>query len=208
MDTLAIWFSILVAITGCGQFFSVKKNAQSASKSPEAVVKTTLIEGNHLSGIFKDKAGNLIDLKELSDKPVVLMFAQKRCQGCQEEALEILSSFRYEEKKSDVIHFITVMVQAKSDRVIDQWKLNLQRNSENTLGLVPEWLHGIDSQNHDLYYRYFDPERTGSPLTPAMVLFYPYKKELMTFTGRGEIPEGQSLTNYLNEQGFYWEQKK
>lgn len=207
MDALKLLLLFPALLTGCGQFFSTQQNAGSGSQKPEAMVATRTLELNELSGQFKSESGDQINLKDLSEKPVVLMFAQKRCQSCQEEAVEILSSFRYEDKKSDVVNFVTVLVQAKNENVIDQWKNNLKRNPKNKEKLVPQWLHGIDNLNHDLYYQFFDQSRSGPPLTPAIVLFYPHKKEILSFTGRGNIPDDMSLPVFLNKQGFFWEQK-
>ncbi|NRA44149.1 MAG: hypothetical protein HRU09_04230 [Oligoflexales bacterium] len=123
------------------------------------------------------------------------MFAGVTCSTCIAETKEIIASFKKGPAKSDVVNFVTILV--------DNNRINLWKRA--FVDTKPEWLHGHELSG-DLYFTYF-PKQPGDaefPLTPAMVLYHPFKNEL--FLHKGTEPLGEvSLVDYIRTHVGLWE---
>ena len=148
-----------------------------------------------LQGSFINEDGEEVFLTDLQDKPIVLMFAAVTCSTCIAETKEIIASFKKGTAKSDVVNFVTVLVDNKR---IDRWKRAFKEEK-------PEWLHGYELSG-DLYFTYF-PKQPGDPefpLTPAMVLYHPFRKELFLNKGTESLGE-VGLIEYIRSHVGLWE---
>lgn len=178
-------------INACAQFYTTKTNTESDNN------ETIIIHNSNdfLEGQFIDEDGNEVFLADLQDKPIVLMFAGVTCSTCIAETKEIIKSFKKGSAHSDVVNFITVLV---DNRRVDRWRRAFGDKQ-------PEWLHGHELSG-ELYFTYFpkqaeDPE---FPLTPAMVIYHPFRSELFLHKGIESIRE-IGLVEYLKSRVGLWE---
>ncbi|MFK7825090.1 MAG: TlpA family protein disulfide reductase [Oligoflexales bacterium] len=182
--------SLCLFLGSCAQFYTTK----TTSDNSQATVVIQSVEDN-LEGSFINENGDEVFLADLQDKPIVLMFSAVTCSTCITEAKEIINSFKKGAAKSDVVNFVTVLVDNKR---IDRWKRAFKEKK-------PEWLHGYELSG-ELYFKYFprqadDPE---FPLTPAMVLYHPFKNDLFLNKGLESLGD-VSLVDYIRSHVGLWE---
>ena len=184
------YLALCFVFGSCAQFYTTKT-------TPDKTGVTVVVQdaGSKLAGSFIDENGDEVFLADLQDKPIVLMFAGITCGNCIAEAKEIIASFKKGPAQSDVVNFVTVL----DNKRISRWRRNFQEKQ-------PDWLHGYTT-NDDLYYTYFpkQAEDTEFPLTPAMVLYHPFKNKLFLHKGTEPLGDDISLVDYIRAHVGHWE---
>ena len=113
----------LLGLLGCSSFLYLSgcgKNLDtvvSGGKTNHDVISP----GEFLDGDIVLVTGESIQLKELRDQPVVLVFSLPTCISCVAESKEMVQSLEHPEKNPSKIHLITVLAGADQEEAL-AWK--------------------------------------------------------------------------------------
>lgn len=160
MDTLVkslITFFLLSLAAGCGSSIAdIKDTRQNLGALP---TKESVSDGASLRGTFIDLDTKIQNLEKLTDKPLVLVFAQDLCSDCYEEHETWINSLKQANISPENVHIVTVLVGA-TQADATAWHADVKA----------PWTVGIDDKLK-LYKSYFG-DAFG---TPALVVGVPGK---------------------------------
>jgi len=181
---------ILAFSSSCAQFFDQSAVSQNnAAGNVESGRVDIPFEGS-----FTREDGETVYLADLKDRPVVLMFASRCCEYCIEEAVEVLKTMDPEVRNTDVVNFVTVLVDMKD---MDLWRSRLPGEKK------PAWLHGYDEPGKYPLYKTFFPEARW-PSTPSLVLYSPFQDQIVTHIGKGAPDENQTIIEFIRSFVGRW----
>lgn len=160
--------SMHIGILGCADRFD------PVISKPSPINPVEKLDQNFLSGQFSLESGQIQNLQDLSDKPLLIYFVGEFCGSCRMEAAH-LKQLIAQKGLPTKIHLVSVMIDV-TPGVATEWFESIEPQTSS-------WILGSDL-NLALYYQYFQ-----QLVTPSLIYFDPQTQILKRWQTVISIPQ-------------------